>query len=473
MKSFAINKKGLLVLLFLFVFMYVLNCFTPLLNEDYFGAFVWPEGVPNLGQLPDNARRVSSLSDVLDNCRVYYLTEGGRLPGVLLIGVLFWDLEKAYFNPFNALLMVVLVMEIYWLSHEGKVTFNFDGSYLFWIFFGLWAFNASFVDACLWIPGSSNYLLMMVVVLAFLVPYVRNYYDESYLQKDNLKISIGIFFSGILAGWSHETTICWLILFLLYWLYLCKKKENLQNWKISGFLGLCIGYLLLICAPGNFYRLSQQHQINGGIPLNELYLNKLMELVWIILFHFLLYYFIVKFLIRVKKIFINNPEFKLYLNIAKICSLIAIGSGIVMFLIPVSGWRPSFLNLVFLVIATASLFRGQEITSIFVFNNQEIKFLRFVGYAYFIMTVFVSLWCNYKNWNHWNEVLAMIHREQKNPSNIVLHVQPYYTDNKAWLNFCSGLHLIYMPVVSSDENDRINVAIARYYNIKGIAKSDR
>ena len=175
MNRCVINKNGLLVLLMIFCIMWILNIFTPMLNEDYFSSFVWPEGVPNLGTLPEDARRVSSLSDVLENSRVYYLTEGGRLPGGLFLGVLFWDLGKAFFNPFNALVMTLLVMEIYWLSHEGKISFNFNSSHVFWIFFSLWTFNASFVETCLWMSGSSNYLWMIVVVLAFMIPYVRNY----------------------------------------------------------------------------------------------------------------------------------------------------------------------------------------------------------------------------------------------------------------------------------------------------------
>ena len=83
MNRCVINKNGLLVLLMIFCIMWILNIFTPMLNEDYFSSFVWPEGVPNLGTLPEDARRVSSLSDVLENSRVYYLTEGGRLPGGL------------------------------------------------------------------------------------------------------------------------------------------------------------------------------------------------------------------------------------------------------------------------------------------------------------------------------------------------------------------------------------------------------
>ena len=387
--------------------------------------------------------------------------------------MLFWDLGKSYFNPVNAVMMTVLVMEIYWLSHEGKITFSFNPSYLFWIFFCLWAFNGSFIDTCLWMSGSSNYLWMIVVVLAFLIPYVRNYYDEKYLQKDTLRLNAGMFLIGTLAGWSNETTICWLILVLFYWLYVCKKKNCLRNWKTFGFLGLCTGYLLLICAPGNFYRLSQQQGLNGGIPISELYIHKFTEVVWIMLFHFFLIYFIVRFFLREKRRFKNKPEIKRYLSVAKIFSFIAIGSGIVMFMIPVSGWRPSFLSLVFLVAAVATLFRGQDIANKFVFNKQEKGFLKLIGCSYFIMTVFVSLLCNYTNWNHWNDILSLIYMEQKQPSNLVLNVKPYYTDDKAWLHFCSGLHLIYMPVVYGNENNRINATVARYYNIKGVAKFDR
>ncbi len=462
------NKKGLLILFIIFLFVFILNNFTPLLNEDYFCAFVWPKGVPNLGILPEDAKRISGLSDVLENCRTYYLMEGGRVPGGLLLGVLFWNLEKAYFNPFNALVMIVLVIEIYWLSCKGRVTFNFNPSYLFWIFFCLWAFNLSFIDTCLWMSGSSNYLWMLIVVLAFLLPFIQNYYDNNLHNKDSCKMTAGMFFIGILAGWSHETTIIFLIILLCYWLHICKKKGELQNWKISAFLGLCLGYILLIFAPGNFNRLSQQANLNGGIPIIDLYSYKFFELMWIITFHFFLLFFIINFLFKNNKKFANQSKIKPYLDIAKACTMIAIGSGVIMFLIPVSGWRPSFLSLVFLVIAAVTLFRTQEITGVPIFNRQGKMFLKFIGYSYLVMTVSVSLWYNYTNSQCWNAVIEQIRQEQKNPSNSVLAIEPYYTVDKPLLNFLSGFHIIYMPVAIGDENHRINVTLAKYYGIKGI-----
>lgn len=470
MKVCTANKKAVLLLLAIFCFMYILNSITPMLNEDYFGAFVWPEGVPNLGKLPDDVRRVSSFSDVLENCRVYYLSEGGRLPGGFLVGALFWDLDKVYFDLCNSLLMTILVMEIYWLSHEGIVSFDFKPSYLVWIFFSLWAFNVSFIDSCLWISGSSNYLWMMVIVLLFLIPYTKNYYNPHLLNDDAPRMTAGMFFLGILAGWSHETTTCWLILVLFYWLNLCKKENTLQKWKIAGFIGLCIGYALLIFAPGNFARLAVQQQANQAVTFSKLYMYKATELVWIFLFHFFLWYFIVSFFCRYKNIIGQTRVIRPYLNMAKACIIIAFGSGVFMFLIPASIWRASFLNLIFLTIAAALLFRVQEIENKYLINKNKISFLKLIGYSYFIMTIVVSLWCNYINWNHWNDVLVLIQKEKLAPTNKVLYIRPYFTDEKLLWQLVSGSHLIYMPIVSSNENDRINVIVAKYYGIKGIAK---
>ncbi len=468
----VLKTRGFFVLFAILIFMYIMNSLTPLLNEDYFSSFVWPKGVPNLGVLPENATRVSSISDVLHNCGVYYMMEGGRLPGGLIVGALFWDLGKACFNPVNAVLMTLLVVEIYWLSHEGKVTFDFNSSYLIWIFFSLWAFNASFVDSCLWMSGSSNYLWMIVAVLAFLLPYVRNFYDNNSFNKDSLKMVVSMFFMGVLAGWSHETTICWLIFILMNWLYICKKRNELHNWKVAGFLGICLGYALLIFAPGNFSRLAMQQQANSGLLFSEIYLYKFNELAGILVFHFFLWYFILRFFIR-KKNGINQTKIAIpYLILAKVCSIIAFGSGILMFLIPASTWRVSFLNLVFLTVAVASLFRMQEVTNICIIKDNVKVFLKYVGCSFFTLTVVVSLWCNYTNWNYWQDILALIKKEQQYPTSTVIYVHPYYTDEQLALRFASGFHLIYMPVVYGDENNKINAVVAKYYGIKGIAKKN-
>lgn len=464
MNTGTINKKGIMTLLLIFSFMYLLNSLTPLFNEDYFRAFVWPEGLPNLGRLPENTQKVSTFFDVLENARVYYFIEGGRVPGCVLSTLFSW-LGKKYFNPLNALMTTVLVMEIYWLQHEGKVTFDFRPSCLFWIFFSLWAFNIVFVDTNLWIAGSCDYLWMLVIVLLFLIPYTKNYYNPHLLNDDTLEMTAGMFFLGLLSGCSHETTICWLLIILLYWLYLCKKENTLQNWKIAGFIGLCTGYALLIFAPGNYARLFFQQQANNARAFSQLFNYKTIEFLCINYFHFLVWYFIVRFFSKYKNKIKQIQSITPYLKLAAMFTIIALGSGIFMFIIPVPMLRPSFLNLVFLTIAVALLFRAEEVIKESVIQQKTKLFLKLVGCFYFILTISVSIWFNYTNWNQWNNILAIIQKEQKNPTNIIINVEPY----SKWSSFARGFHLIPMPVYPGDENNFINATVAYYYGIKGIS----
>ena len=453
------------ILFVLFFIMYLLNVMEPLSSDDYFAFFVWPEGLPINGELPDNVQRVSSITDILKSAKTYYLTWGGRVPGGLPVGMFIALMGKEYFNPVNAFMMVMLIMEIYWLSHEGKITFSFKSSYLIWIAFSLWAFNICFNDTCLWVSGSCNYLWMAVIVLAFLIPYVQDYYNTNNLKKDYSKTVLGMFFLGILAGWSHETTTYWLILILFYYLFFYNKKNKRQLWETSGFIGLIIGYTLLIFAPGNFSRLQMQQHTNSIIIAADLFYPKLVELIMILLFHSFLWYFIIRFFLTYKKKDDYPDNFYRNLNIVKACILIAIGSATLMFFIPSRGLRPSFLGLIYLIISVVLLFRMQENAGMSFLTKNAKVFLKIIGLSYMILTVTVSLWCNYKSYCEWNKILSEVNRGHKN------HVLEFKTDNvyeyNHILNFLSGFHLTGIPV-DEDENNEINKVFSRYYKIKGI-----
>ncbi|MBQ3367119.1 MAG: hypothetical protein IJG43_10625 [Acidaminococcaceae bacterium] len=462
------NKKGLIVLLLIFVLMFILNTFTPLLSDDYFSAFIWPRRVHLNDVSYEAVKRISSIEDIVSGLRGYYNTWGGRVPGGFPVSFFLWQ-GKEYFNPINAFMMTALVAEIYWLSHEGKVSVDFNPSYLIWIFFALWAFNVSFLDTCLWLAGSSNYLWMLVIVLAFLIPYIRSYFDANAFNNHNTKLATGIFFSGLLAGWSHETTNCWIVLMLLYLLYESWKKGELRLWKVSGFTGFWLGYALLAFAPGNFSRLQMQQNTDSVVIASELLSAKILELVTILFFHFFIWYFIVSFVFKYKKQkekFIHKDT-GLYLVMAGLFILIACGSGLMMFFIPSRGLRPSFLNLVYLIIATALLFRLQEVNGVYVINDRGKAFLKCIGYAYLIVTIFFSVWGNYINYNHLQNILVSVKEAAKQSPKMVLEVPPSLTSqNDIWL-FGSGFHLVPLPI-SKDENYEINKTFSYYYGIKGI-----
>lgn len=464
------NKKGLLVLVLIFFFMLILNMLTPLLSDDYFVAFVWPEGLVINGALPEDTRKISSFSDVFDSLKSYYYIWGGRIPGQSFITIFSWW-GKGIFNFVNAFMAVLLVAEIYWITHEGKISLDFDPSKVIWIFFALWSFNAAFVDTFLWLSGSCDYLWLMVLILTFLLPYVQDYYNPEVHGQKTLTFSSGMFLLGLVAGCSRENAICWLALILLYWLFLCHKEFNLQPWKISGFIGLCIGYAVLIFSPGSLTRLTLLNKVTEAKSFISLPMGpKLTEVILILTFHLFLWYFIVNFFLRYKKALSSiQVNIKKYWSLTKVSALIAFCSGLLMSLIPCVGSRNSFVSLIFLIIAATLIFRIGEITGMPVIDETFRTLMKYTGYAFFVLTITVSLIGNYLNYNDWNEVIRIVKMEQENQTDAVLEVNPFSTESynlNIWL-CSSGNHIVWNPL-SKNEKNEINNSFSRYYGIRGI-----
>ena len=471
-EELALKKKSYIILFLIFCVVFLLNFMKPLSTDDYFTAFVWPAGVKINGILPENTARISSLAEMLKSLKQYYLSWGGRLTGQCIMTFFIWQ-GKAFFNIFNTLVFILLVVEIYWLSHSGKITLNFDSTYIVWIFFSLWMFNISFNDTILWIAGASTYLWLTVIILAFLIPYVRNYYDSKSYQDKSVSLAIFMLLMGILAGCSFEINTCWIIVVMTYWLYLCKKQDNLQKWKITGYIGLCLGYLLLVLAPGNYSRVYLEHKNEITYMTYEVLKSNVMETIAIFTFHIFLWYFLAKFFYKFTRVksFRNTETINKHMNVIKACIFIAICSGILQVLIPSGAHRTSFVTLVFLTIAVSTAFKVLEKAEVMMFRDQEKKLLKTIGYSFMILSICCSLWGNYVNWCHWNSILSLVQNAHRSHFNTVLEVEPYPVNNKSIINLLSGFHISEMPFRGKTENDEINRSFARYHGIKGIRVS--
>ena len=151
---FIMKKKFCFVLFF--IFFYILNAFTPIcFGDDYVYSFVW-EGHSMFVPMSEHARRLSSFHDLLLSQWSHYLTGNGRAVSHTIAQFFLW-MGKDVFNVFNALISVLLIMEIYWCANKGTVTFDFKISRLVFIFFALWAFTPSFPSVFLWLSGACNY----------------------------------------------------------------------------------------------------------------------------------------------------------------------------------------------------------------------------------------------------------------------------------------------------------------------------
>lgn len=457
------SKKIWLTLFIIFLIMFGLNYLMPLcFGDDYIYAFIWP-GQSMYIPLPEGVERVSGFRDIIVSQWSHYLTGNGRTPAHLLVQFFVWQ-DKLLFDIFNSLIFVFLILEIYWISNKGEVTFKkIDIMPLCFIFFSLWAFTINFAGVFLWISGACNYLWMMALVLSFLILYVRKYqqmkktFDQSGLKK------YFVFIWGLLAGWTNENTICWIILILGLWLLLNRKLKEVEIWMWCGLVGLCGGYLFLIFAPGNIIRASSY--VNVNIYSWSHMRSKLLMLGLLEFFQIFLWFFIFKARRTIRNVKVTEEGLKLLTLVKTFCALNLLSNGI-MLLTPEFHARSGFASLVFLTIAVTLLVCNQSIFNVKFLDNYTRTFLLLISSSFFLVT----LCCTYAGMystNRYNQCVIMAVQQHKSSGlSTVLEIAAP-SEHSGTLALASGWHIV-QPTLKEDEYDWKNVAFARYYGIKGI-----
>lgn len=233
-RSFTKRKQCFLILTLIFLLMLILNLLTPLLADDYSYSF----GLDG---------RIHNFWDIILKQVNHYFTWGGRSVAHT-IGQTFLLFPKWVFSLFNSFVYTTLVFLIY-LHTSNKSSEPFA---LIIIHLLLWFTLPVFGQTCLWLIGSCNYLWTMVIILLFLLPL-----NKKIDMDDSLFMIIGMFILGVLAGWSNENTSFGLL--VVSFILVIYHKKNLKNeklkiWNLSALIGVLIGFILMIIAPGNFVR---------------------------------------------------------------------------------------------------------------------------------------------------------------------------------------------------------------------------
>jgi len=461
------TKKIASTILGMFLFFYILNYLTPLsFGDDYLYCFVW-QGNSEFDPLTENAVRVSSLRDLFISQYSHYFTWSGRTVSHILVQLFLWA-GKDIFNIFNAAISVLLVMEIYWIADKGKLFFEFKLSRLCWIGFMLWSFVIGFSQVFFWLSGACNYLWTTVFLLAFLLPYIRKFYFFEDTVVSNTLYTYLIFLGGIIAGWTNENSICWIILILFVFIYAHRNSANLENWMMMGLGGLIIGYALLMLAPGNAARLHEGLGDRMTWLTAKLLKQNLAMWIMVLLFQFILWYFTLRSLFIIQKRSRKDEDLTgitAEIVLIKILCLVSFFMTASMLLSPSFPPRSSFPGTVQLVIAACILLRLQDEYKVRLINVNARKFLCVVSLLYFMVTSSATI---YGFWNYNNQIkslLAYVKHSVKTKENIIT-VQAIKPLSKTLYNM-SGLHLLYYEM-SDDENFWRNVAFSRYYGIKGI-----
>ncbi len=458
------KDKLLCLLIVLFCFIYSLNYLTPLsFGDDYVYSFVW-QGHSEYVPLTEGAVRLSSLSDLFISQWSHYFTWSGRTVSHTIAQLFLW-LGKDIFNVFNALIAVLLILEIYWCSNKGCVTFDIKPGRLIWVFLGLWIFTPGFSPVFFWLSGACNYLWTAVFLLGFLLPYVRKYYYFEEKITNHNWAWLGMFLFGIIAGWSNENSVCWIILALIVFIYANRKKSGFESWMFAGLAGLVIGYALLMFAPGNVARLQAETNASTRWVTGSLINTNLQMLAAVFLFQFLLWYFCLRSFFILQQQTPKSEAVNQEKVFVQVLCILSFAMTAMMLFSPNFPPRSSFPGTVQLIIATTALLRIQEEYSIEIIKKNAKIFLCGVASVYFMVSATATFYGFYDYHRQVQNLLTIVSHSGQAKEEIVT-VSSITPVSETVANL-SGLHILFYEM-SENANDWRNVAFSRYYGIKGI-----
>ena len=469
------NRKVLIIFACMFLFFYALNYLTPMsFGDDYLYSFVW-QGKPMNVPLAEDAVRVSSWKALFVSQISHYCTWSGRAVSHTIAQLFLW-FGKGTFNFANAFVSVLLIAEIYWCSFKGMVSCSFNSGMLFWAFFAVWAFSPDFSHVFLWLTGSCNYLWTSVILLGFLLPYVRKYYSFNEKILNNKWSMAGMFFFGIVAGCTNENSVCWVLLVLFAFIYINRKNSKTEFWMFTGVTGLAVGYLLMMLAPGNRVRLMAETKGEPWLTWATLRENAALLFIILIFFHVFLWYFNLRSFCSLRGKEDENEEFAKDVLLAKIMCAVSFCMTFMMSFSPSFPPRSAFPGTVYLIVAACILLRIQNEYAIILIKKSARKFLCAVSIIYFVITSVATFYGSYYTHEQVQEFLSFVKSSDYAKRNIIevdsLHPVDDIVRKASWF------HLI---ITKMSDNDKSwgNVAFSRYYGIKGIrmiqkdAKSDK
>jgi hypothetical protein len=456
----------------------------PLLWDDYVYSYVFNSQSFG-GHLPVDAQRVKTFDDILLSQYNHYFYWGGRLVAHSIAQFFLW-IGKDIFNIFNAMVFLLILLEILWISNKGIINFNFLFEDVLWVFSIFWIFSAFLSDCYTWLTISCNYLWTTAILLLFILFYVRTYfYPESKWSLANwFPFNFLLFLFGVIAGCTNENTVCFVILILSLFVYNEKainkqpvNHDKILRHMIFGLIGLIIGYLLLMLAPGNYNRYMVM--LNSGIlDTGFVLIEKNLKTLGLVVFiRFYLYYYAVSRLWFLKKNYhiLSSDDRKIF-NVAVAFLVLSFLSLAVMIISPEFRMRSTFASLIFVLITVAMLRKQEPVSVKGLFLNNftgfpKNRFLRNIMCFYVSVTVIFSVFL-YTMVKLQNDVVMQQIRDEKiKQSGQVVEVEERPKLIEENFNLCfvfSGGHLPYVYTLTKNDKFWINQDIALYYGIRAI-----
>ena len=244
------------VLIYIFVFLVILllSCLTPMLADDFSYSFSYATG-----------ERIKTIGDVFSSLKAHRITMNGRMisHGLTMIFLL---LPKSVFNianAANATFLLWLCSRFFSSGHPTwrELTITATTALLLWVFMPV------FGQVFLWLDGSLNYSWAMSIILLFLLPFYKEYRNESVFFRRNSILTLLFYLLSFAAGAYSENASCAGIMMALFFLILIyRKQKGIPFFLVLSVIIAAFGFLFMMLAPAESSRAAQTDLI--GIAKN-------------------------------------------------------------------------------------------------------------------------------------------------------------------------------------------------------------
>lgn len=240
----------------LLIVFYLLDRFSPFIADDYAYRFFYDE---NIGELSV----VNSLMDAIKFQAHDYMTHNGRFIVHTLTAYFCGKLGVEWFRIINSFIFVFLVYGVQSLirSEFGKRSVDkYIIAFILFMFLpcpGMILFGS--IAMCI------NYLWTACAITYFIILF-KSVMNKSNIGNSNI-VNVAYLLIALLIGSLQESFSLGISAALFfYYCFNLKKLSGAVLWMVIGFW---LGTLIVTFAPGNFVRLGQVNNVEGGFSISK------------------------------------------------------------------------------------------------------------------------------------------------------------------------------------------------------------
>lgn len=256
MNNVKIARRDLIFFIIVFIAFYLLDRFSPFIADDYAYRFFYDEAIGKL-------KVVSSLKDAIIFQAHDYMTHNGRFIVHTLTAYFCGKLGVEWFRIINSLIFVLLVYGVLKLIRSEFGRRNVDKYIIAFVLFLLMP-----CPGMIWLGSIAmciNYLWTACAIIYFMILFKTIVSNKK--NYDTIT-NILVFFVGFFVGSLQESFSLGISAALFF--YYCFHIKEFKGSVLYIVVGFWLGTLIVTFAPGNFVRLGEVNDSEGGFTASKL-----------------------------------------------------------------------------------------------------------------------------------------------------------------------------------------------------------